>query len=196
MSRGSKSTLWNRLRTHRGTDNGLGNHRSSIFRLHVGAALAMRDPNLAVESWGVGQSADYSTRIREQNLERVVSQHIGTMSILWLSVEDEACPASDRAYLERNSIGLLVGKVGPVDMPSTNWLGRFSPDERIRKSGIWNLDFLDYSYSSEFLDVLDEYVLISIGKKPKPSSPIAPRYWHINERKGVPSNQMTLFLED
>jgi len=117
------------------------------------------------------------------------------MHILWLAVEDEASPASDRAYLERNLIGLLAGKTEPVDPPSKSWLGRFSPDDRIRRSGLWNLDFLDYPYAAQCLDVLDEYILITLRKKPQPSSPIAPRHWYLNERHGVPRGQMHLFDE-
>jgi len=154
VSRGSKATLWNRLRTHRGTGNGLGNHRGSIFRLHVGAAIAARDPSASIPSWGKGQSAPVSVRQSEQGLERLVSEHIGSMSILWLAIEDESGPSSDRAYIERNLIGLLVGKSGPADPPSDTWLGSFSPDARIRESGLWNLEFLEYPYSSECLDVL------------------------------------------
>ena len=88
VSRGSKATLWNRLRTHRGTGDIGGNHRSSIFRLHVGAALAARNPGLAVASWGLGQTSDAQTRLKEQRLERAVSEHIGTMQILWLAIEE------------------------------------------------------------------------------------------------------------
>src|SRR5688572_8529664 len=48
---GSKSTLWNRLRQHRGTDKGTGNHRGSIFRLHVGNALLAKSGNI-LPTWG------------------------------------------------------------------------------------------------------------------------------------------------
>ncbi len=195
VSRGSKATLWNRLRTHRGTCDGVGNHRSSIFRLHVGAAISARDPNVMVASWGVGQAADATLRKSEEDLERRVSAHIGAMSVLWLAIEDEASPSSDRAYIERNLIGMLVGKARPADPPSPEWLGRFSPNERIRLSGLWNLDFTDYTYSHDCLDVLDEYVLITTGKRPQPTGPIAPRDWYTNERQGVPRNQLALFVE-
>jgi len=195
VSHGSKATLWNRLRTHRGTANGLGNHRSSIFRLHVGAALAARDAGLDSSSWGVGQAADAEVRRREQPLERAVSCHIGSMRVLWLAVQDDAGPASDRAYLERNLIGLLAGRGGPVDPPSDRWLGRSSPDERIRQSGLWNLDFLDYSWSHDFLAVFHEYVKVTIGSRPQPNSPLAPRDWYLNERQGVSSDQLSQFEE-
>src|SRR5438105_2545990 len=44
VSVGSKSKLWGRLSQHRGTGNGAGgNHRGSVFRLLLGAAIAARD---------------------------------------------------------------------------------------------------------------------------------------------------------
>lgn len=195
VSRGSRATLWNRLRTHRGNGDGTGNHRSSIFRLHVGAAINARNPELNVGSWGVGQTASAELREKEKDLERQVSAHIGAISVLWLAVEDEAGPASDRAYLERNLIGLLVGKDGPADSPSEHWLGRFSPDDRIGNSGLWNLDFLNHEYFPGFLDVLDEYILITEGERPQPTGPIAPSDWYRNERQGVSRHQLLLFEE-
>src|SRR4051812_9373742 len=53
----SKTTLWRRLAQHRGQQSGSnpggGNHRGSIFRLHVGAALLRRDeaPADLLASW-------------------------------------------------------------------------------------------------------------------------------------------------
>ena len=193
VSIGSKATLWNRLRTHKGTKKGYGNHRSSIFRLHVGAAIARNNPALAVASWGVDESANGLIREKELELEKAVSQKIGKMSILWLAIDDEAGPGSDRAYIERNAIGLLVGRAGPLDTPSSDWLGLYSPDERISNSGLWNLDFISYDYANDFLDIFEEYIRITIEKKPMPSQPLAPRDWYINERRGVPRNQGSLF---
>jgi hypothetical protein len=137
--------------------------------------------------------ADAKVRKDEEDLERRVSRHIGTMSILWLAVEDEAGPSSDRAYIERNLIGMLTGMARPADPPSSAWLGLFSPSELIRLSGLWNLDFIGHNYSSECLDVLDEYVLITLGKRPRPTTPIAPRDWYSNERRGTSRDQLSLF---
>lgn len=162
VSCGSRATLWNRLRAHRGTGNNGGNHRSSIFRLHIGAALAGRDSGLIVPSWGAGKPASVELRQKEERLEQAVSRYIGGMSILWLAIGDKAGPTSDRAYLERNLIGLLAGKSDPADPPSKGWLGHFSPNERIQQCGLWNLNFLDYAYSNEFLDLLDKYIDITI----------------------------------
>ncbi len=47
LKTGSKTTLWNRLRQHRGNIGGVhpggGNHRGSIFRLHVGTAIISKE---------------------------------------------------------------------------------------------------------------------------------------------------------
>jgi len=118
-------------------------------------------------------------RLNEESLERAVSVHIGMMSLLWLPVLDDASPFSDRAYLERNLIGLLVGKPGPVHQPSPEWLGLSSPDARIRDSGVWNLNFLDFQYSPDFLAVLGEYVCVTIGQLPQPTKSIAPPNWYL-----------------
>src|SRR5262245_23190275 len=56
---GAKSTLWGRLRAHRGGKDGGGNHRGSIFRLHVGAALLAAHGS-SLPTWGKGMNASRS----------------------------------------------------------------------------------------------------------------------------------------
>lgn len=189
VSEGSKATLWNRLRNHRGSINGLGNHRGSVFRLHVGAAIASQNSSLCLPSWGKGLKPEEN----EKALERLVSKHIGAMSVLWLAIGDPAGSGSDRAYIERNSIGLLVEKGEAVDTPSPAWLGLSNPDRRIQLSGLWNLDFLDYTYDPNFLDVLEEYISITIEGKVPPEKSIAPHGWHLEKRLKVQTIQLSLF---
>jgi hypothetical protein len=117
VSKGSRTTLWDRLGTHRGGNHGAGSHRSSIFRLHVGAALARKDPSLRVDTWGIGSVGTVQARQAELHTEREVSNYIGETRLLWLDVRDEAGPYSDRAFLERNAIGLLSRQIvlqGPL----------------------------------------------------------------------------------
>jgi len=161
VSAGSRTTLWNRLHTHRGASGGGGNHRGSIFRKRVGEVLLQvrsYSPEIGA-SWGVGNSAPKNTRLAELLLERDVSTVIGLMPLLWLEVNDTPGIASDRAYLERNCIALLsnFGKE-PIDRPSERWLGLRSPQETIRKSGLWNTNHVDDGYTAAFLDVLEKYL--------------------------------------
>ena len=75
LASGSRTSLWGRLRDHRGGTAG-GKHRGSIFRLLVGAALAARDPRLGVDTWGYGSSAPRGIRSGKTELERLVSGYI------------------------------------------------------------------------------------------------------------------------
>jgi hypothetical protein len=138
---------------------GGGNHRGSIFRLIVGAALINRE-KLDFPTWGDGQTADRDMRTGELALERQVSQVIGNMWILWLAIEDEAGPDSRRGYVERNSIALLSNFNKPaLDPPSQGWLGHHSDRERVRKSGLWNQNHVEADRDPAFLDTLDRLVL-------------------------------------
>lgn len=179
VSRNSSSTLWTRLRTHRGSADLVGNHRSSVFRLHVGAALLARgDPSPSLTNWGKGQDASADIRAKERPMEELVSRFIGKMQVLWIGVTDEPGPASDRSFIEQNTIGLLCGPAGPLDIPSREWLGLSSPTEAIRKSGLWNVNYVNLDYDPRFLDTFDTYVNATTGIIPYPKSSIAPIGWY------------------
>ena len=155
LKAGSKTKLWTRLKQHKGTvRSGGGNHRGSIFRSILGAALIKKD-GLDYPSWGKGDSAPPEVRKLEQPLERMVSTVIGDMPFLWLAVEDEPRPESLRGYIERNAIALLSnwGKQ-PIDPLSTSWLGHLSDREKVRASGLWNSNHVNEDYDPAFLDVL------------------------------------------
>jgi hypothetical protein len=161
VSANSRTTLWNRLHTHRGASSGGGNHRGSIFRKRVGEALLQvrSYPPAIAASWGMDNSAPKSTRLTEVPLERDVSAVIGAMPFLWIEVADAPGAGSHRAYLERNCIALLsnYGKE-PIDKPSERWLGLHSPQETIRKSGLWNMNHVIDDYDPSVLNVLQGYV--------------------------------------
>jgi hypothetical protein len=160
VAAGARSTLWGRLRAHRGSQDGRGNHRGSIFRLHIGTALLERDREAIGElpTWAQGSSAAREIRASEADHERRVSAHVGSMSVLWVCVPDEPGPESHRAYIERNSIALLSNRLNPLDPPSTEWLGRHSPRHEIRNSGLWNLNHVREHHDPGFLDLLEHYV--------------------------------------
>lgn len=170
VTAGSKSTLRNRLRAHFGAKSGTGNHRGSIFRLHVGNAL-LRSENRSLETWGVGSVAPHALReceqaqIDESALERRVSIVIGAMPVLWVDVPDEASASSERALIERGAIGLLSNGLAPLVAPSASWLGRLSTREEIRQSGLWNLRHVSESPSVSFLDIFERAVSRTIGKR-------------------------------
>ena len=158
LKAGSRTRLWGRLSNHRGTQSLHGNHRGSIFRLIVGAAIMRRD-GLDYPTWGSGNSAPRPIRESEVPLEIRVSNTIGEMPFLWLAIEDEPGPSSLRGYVERNSIALLSDfNRDPIDPPSHGWLGHHSDRGRVRASGLWNQNHVDEAYDPEFLAVLKRLI--------------------------------------
>ncbi len=157
----SKTTLWNRLHTHRGHSDLGGNHRGSIFRKRIGEALwkGKSHPNDLTRTWGVRSSASGPVRLAEAPLEREVSTYIGQMPFLWINVPDEPSRNSDRAYLELNSIALLSNfERSGIDSPSPHWLGLQSSKITIRESGLWNTNHVEKFHDPMFLGKLRVYV--------------------------------------
>ncbi|MXX88196.1 MAG: hypothetical protein F4213_16755 [Boseongicola sp. SB0677_bin_26] len=167
---GSRTSLWQRLSQHRGSArSGAGNHRGSIFRLIVGAALARRADAVPPQSWGVGSDAGAAARrlgldratVRrdEAELERRVSECIGRMPFLWLRVDDLPGSTSMRGVIERNAIALLSHARTPaVDTPSDSWLGAYSDREMVRASGLWNNRHVADTHDPSFLDEMETLV--------------------------------------
>ena len=167
LKAGSKTTLWGRLRQHRGTVGGSlqggGNHRSSVFRRHVGTALIAKDgwPELVSRHWGRGSSASKAVRQAEYPIECTVSQHIRNMPFLWLAVEDAPGSENKRGYIERNAIALLSNYLPqgePIDPPGASWLGHHAASANVRLSGLWNSNHVAESYAPSFLGILQQYV--------------------------------------
>jgi len=166
LKEGSSSTLWGRLRQHRGTLSGKrpggGNHRGSVFRLHVGTALLERDewPEKFAGEWGSGSSASTSVRDAEYPLEKAVSDYIRQIPFLWLGVGDTPGPNSLRGYIEKNTIALLSNYEvrQPIDLPSEGWLGRWATSNEIEESGLWNVNHVAEEYDPGFIYILEALV--------------------------------------
>ena len=155
LTAGSRATLWNRLSQHRGTNSKGGNHRGSIFRLLIGEAMLSADGSEELESWGRGSSASRELRELERTQEKLVSEYLGGMSLLFLEVPDGPGPDSARGIIERSSIALLSHYVTPTaDVPSAHWLGLHSGRDRVRRSGLWNNNHVDERYDPSFLKIL------------------------------------------
>ena len=153
----SKATLRTRLRQHRRD-----NHRSSVFRKHIGRSLIERD-GLKYPKWDctdkdlspLGSAERKAIKENEAPLEQRVSAVIGPMQFLWLAVEEFTL----RKSIERNAIALLSNFDRDVlDPPSSNWLGKWHTQPEVRDSGLWNIDHVDKEHKEGFLDVLESAV--------------------------------------
>ncbi len=150
---GSKSSLYGRLRNHKGTAAGSGNHRGSVFRLHIGKAIMKRD-SIACPTWARKSSAPPEVVAIEQPLEQKVSDYIRRMKVLLLNIADEPGPESLRGFIERNSIGLLAAQ----EPASKDWLGFDTDNAAIVKSHLWNVNHVDYEVDSDFFDCLSRLI--------------------------------------
>ncbi|MGY3235640.1 hypothetical protein ACVMAJ_002530 [Bradyrhizobium sp. USDA 4448] len=160
VSAGSTATLRNRLRTHFGTRAGQGNHRASVFRLHVGRAIIERE-NLQDQfpDWGKGQSAPREITDREAALEARVSSYIGSLRVLAIPVIDTAGKSSMRATIERQFIAMFTEGFCPIEPASADWLGRFSDKPSIKETGLWNVRDVGEHYDLKFLTLLEAYLV-------------------------------------
>ena len=158
---GKSDDLWRRLYEHRGPFQGDypdgGRHRASRFRLQIGEALINRDElHTDFPDWGVGDSVGPEKRHQEHSLEQQVSEYTRELPFLWINVRD----SERRKYLERNLIALLSNyNREPIDPRSSTWLGKYSPHEKIQKSGIWSIEHITKEYSPDFLDELESHIL-------------------------------------
>jgi len=163
LKEGSKSTLWKRLRQHKGQGNGGGNHRGSVFRHHVGAALIDRDgwSGPEAKNWHISGSAPRDIRQAEVPLERAVSKYICEMPFLWVEINDEPGPGSDRGFLERNAIALLSNfdsGIASIDPASDKWLGTWASSKEIQRSHLWNVNHVGERYDRSFFHILHVHV--------------------------------------
>lgn len=163
--RPSRSTLWSRLSAHQGQRGGAtpggGNHRGSVFRKHVGAALlATGEWDLRISAtWGVGSTATREIRLDEYPLELAVSRYIGAMDVVWIGIDDPPEVGTDRGVVEAGAIGLLSeARAQGVDPSSAPWLGHRSKAEAIRRSGLWNVEHVGGGYDSKFLEVMEYWI--------------------------------------
>lgn len=174
VAEGSSNTLAKRLRQHRGNERGRyaedgtgGNHRGSIFRLHVGKSLINRD-NLEYPRWGERRSqwpddADTtSVRENEAPLETEVSEYIRSHPYLILNVPGTPGPECDRAVIERELIATFGFYHRQFDViRDGSWLGTDNPRPEIYKSGLWNIDCVEGFPAPAVVNKVEEYTEIT-----------------------------------
>ena len=191
VSEGAKSTLYQRLKQHKGMNNLDGNHRGSIFRLHIGNAL-MKKNNLECNTWGQDIKINDEQKKQESVIEKMVSEYIGEMSVLLININDNPSKYSDRSYIEQNMIALLSGNYLPIDYQYENWLGNDSIHSAVRNSSLWNVDYTQKNYDKNFLDILQIHIDITLGKIADTGKSYASKDWYAFSKNNY-SNPLNLF---
>lgn len=116
------------------------NKDRSIFRKNIGRALLKRDKNSFFEKWELDLTSKkakerFSDKIdfeKQKQIEKMVTKEIQqNFSIVAFKVLEK----DKRLSLESK----IISTISLCDgcKPSGNWLGLFSPKDKIRESGLW-----------------------------------------------------------
>lgn len=121
------------------------NKDRSIFRKNIGRALLCKDNDPFLEQWNrdlttSAARARYGPGLNREKLtatEQMVTDYMRrSFRFVVFGVDSTA----DRLHLEACLISTVSGcsECGP----SADWLGRFSPKQKIRQSGLWQVNEL------------------------------------------------------
>jgi len=124
-----KNKLPSRLKEHFVNEN----KDRSIFRKNIGRALLNKDKDPFIEQWNKkalpSDSVDF---IKQEEIEKRVTKYIQeNISFVAFQIDDKG----KRLKFESK----IISTVSLCDecKPSQNWLGLFSPVEKIRRNGLW-----------------------------------------------------------
>ncbi len=116
------------------------NKDRSIFRKNIGRALLNKDKDSFLEKWELDLTTrnakdKYSDSInfdKQREIEKKVTKFIqDNFSFVAFQIDDK----DKRLYFESRIISTV--SLCEECKPSENWLGNFSPKEKIRKSRLW-----------------------------------------------------------
>jgi hypothetical protein len=121
------------------------NKNRSIFRKNIGRCFLSKtnDPYLPLWELGTTSRIDKEKNLKlldlafERNLEKQISNYIRTnlsFCVFRIDTKDE------RLFWESRIVSTLA-KAADIK-PSANWLGNHSPKEKIRVSGLWQVNEL------------------------------------------------------
>lgn len=189
VSDGSISTLWQRLKAHKGDLSGLGNHRTSIFRLHIGTALIASN-RLQCPSWGSTARPSAAELEGEKEIERAVSEYIGRLHISVLPIIDDASKRSDRAYVEQNLIAIMSGRPCPVECCSESWLGYRCENPAVVRSSLWNVNHTNEAFDPSFCSILEQFVAVATGQRDPTTKSLAPPNWYESSQEGFTQGRL------
>lgn len=116
------------------------NKDRSIFRKNIGRALLNRDKNPFLEQWELDLTTRKAKDVhkdkidikKQKEIEKKVTKYIqDNFSFVVFEVPEK----EDRLKIESKIISTI--SLCEDCRPSKNWLGLFSPKEKIRESGLW-----------------------------------------------------------
>ncbi|MDR2544517.1 MAG: hypothetical protein LBD03_03060 [Methanobrevibacter sp.] len=128
------------------------NKDRSMFRKHIGRALLNKKNDPFLECWDKDLTSRknkelYSDKIdslKQKEVESKVTEYIRN-NFFFTAIPIDYL--KERKYFKKR----LIATVNSCRecRPSSNWFGLFHPNKKIRKSGLWNVQYLKSSFLSE-----------------------------------------------
>lgn len=121
------------------------NKNRSIFRKNIGRCLLNKEKNKYLDLWelDITSKADKDKNLKlldldfEKKLEKRISEYIQTnLSFCVFQVDTK----EQRLFWESKIISTLAKSNELI--PSTNWLGNYSTKDKIKQSGLWQVNEL------------------------------------------------------
>ena len=138
------------------------NKNRSIFRKNIGRCLLNKDNHPYLGNWDLDSTSkedklkngELIDKTFEQGLEKRISQYI--QDNLSFTVF-EAATKDQRLFWESRIISTLAAS--PHNKSSDNWLGQFSPKDKIRQYGLWQVnELLNQPLAKTEFDALTELI--------------------------------------
>lgn len=117
------------------------NKDRSIFRKNIGRALLNKENDPFIAKWNLDQTTPENRskfkwtlgdEMKQSDIEFSVSNYMrNNLSFVCISIDSKKERLAYEAYLIRTL------SAEPTFKPSENWLGNYSPIDKIRKSGLW-----------------------------------------------------------
>ena len=142
------------------------NKDRSIFRKNIGRALLNKDKDQFLKQWELDLTTknakeQYSNSVdfkKQKGVEKKITKYIqDNFSFVVFQIDDK----EKRLEIESR----IISTVSLCDecKPSENWLGLFSPKEKIRKSGLWLVNELWKTPLSDKDMIELKYLLKKVG---------------------------------
>lgn len=134
--------LYSRLNQHYIKEN----KNRSIFRKNIGRCILNKGDNPYLKIWNLDTTSAEEKRMYsqlvdvefERQIERQISKYIQeNLSFCVFRIDDK----EQRLFWESKIVSTLAQS--SELRPSSGWLGNYSPKEKIRTSGLWQVNGLD-----------------------------------------------------
>ena len=140
------------------------NKDRSILRKNIGRALLNKRDDPFLEQWELNLTSRKARELYKGQVDMQKQAHIESEVTKIIRSNFSFCviPIQGKENRKHYKVGLIASIAQCHQCgPSKNWMGRFSTNEKIRESGLWNIHYLSHEpFQSSDLEILKQRVHI------------------------------------